>query len=715
MNTHNSFIVILAFFICTILVLPGFALNHPTAIKRIDPTYTESSQGLPTVGQWPFDTRVGDVNHDGSLDLVRLRGHDDFNPEDEGFQIWLGDGHGLWTKTAIPNGNFGYGGTALGDFNNDGLLDAAYGCHHYNSHPMIGAWTGDGGTSFTEHSTGLATDGETFGMSACDLADINNDGYLDLIVGGFSISGLRAYINHDGGQSWTSASNGLPHADTSPMTNHWIRTPDLNRDGYLDIVNQERDIDDTTHFIWTGDGTGNWTPNDYGLPVEWYRGNDGLDIGDINYDGWPDITFIHHAGSDGYPVVYTFTGTDWTPASTGLPTTQNYGPLAFGDLNNDGLMDLVGLEILPNSQTAVHAWLGDGTGHWTELPTIATGIVGGPESLTLADIDHNNHLDIILSSESDGDYTPGGLHVFKETTPATTLNILLRNPTGGEVYTPGAVRTITWTSSIPSGTATVDLEYSLTGADGPWYPIASGILDSNSYQWHIPSATTHQGYIRATIHWNSQQATWINLYPFTIAGGGPNSPPNAPTITGPAFGMPNQPIPITFCATDPDNDTVQIYVEWGGENTSDWLPPTPSGVPITVNHTWHYPGIFTTRAKARDVTYAEGPWSAPYNITISPLNITLNFYPGYFTVTVVNMGTETFTNFTLAVTRDGGILHRHKTDRATIELPPQNSLKTYMPLIGLGIVTIGYSVSADQFAAQTWSITGRLFFIYFKV
>ena len=67
-------------------------------------TYEDSSNGLPTIGQWPYATRVDDINNDGYLDIIRLRGHDDFNTEDQGFQIWLGDGTGSWTKTYIPNG-----------------------------------------------------------------------------------------------------------------------------------------------------------------------------------------------------------------------------------------------------------------------------------------------------------------------------------------------------------------------------------------------------------------------------------------------------------------------------------------------------------------------------------------------------------------------------------------------------------------------------------
>ena len=81
--------------------------------------------------------------------------------------------------------------------------------HHNRNHPLIGAWAGDGGTSFTEKSNGLATDGETYGMAPIDFGDFNNDGYLDIGVGSFgSGNGIRAYLNNDGGESWDYESNG---------------------------------------------------------------------------------------------------------------------------------------------------------------------------------------------------------------------------------------------------------------------------------------------------------------------------------------------------------------------------------------------------------------------------------------------------------------------------------------------------------------------------
>jgi hypothetical protein len=531
-----------------------------------DLSYENSSNGLPTAGQWMYNTRVGDLNCDGYMDIIRLRGHDDFNQEDQGFQIWLGDGAGNWTKTYIPNGNFGYGGTAIGDINNDGFLDAAYGVHHNRSHPLIGAWIGDGGTSFTESSDGLATDGEDYGMAPCDFGDFDNDGLLDLGVGSFGCcNGVRAYRNIDGGTRWESWSNGLPHNGQNPNFGDWLMWADINRDACLDIV-----AACDKGPIWLGDGDGNWTGEDFGLPFTWIWYG-GCDIGDINNDGWLDIAFTRHiqSGGDWYvPAVYTFDGSGWTDASEGLPDNGNYPeveflPLAFGDLDNDGCLDLVSLEGYSTGQwpsyydwSSIHAWLGDGTGRWSEIPVIDTDIPGWPESVTLADMDHNNYLDIIVSTSRD-DYEPGVIRVYTNTYPASALDVMVREPAGGEVFAPGGVRVIGWTSAIPSGTATVTIEYSTTGDQGPWHTIIEGLLDSNYYQWRVPDVGTVDGFIRVAVHSGKDEVSATNPRPFTIRKS-TQAPDPEPYCDGPLFGQPSGGFPgwvwfsIPLTPEDPD-------------------------------------------------------------------------------------------------------------------------------------------------------------------
>lgn len=688
MKIHVLTMRVLCFWIVG-LFLVGCGSSFMQSSLGLTPSYIESSNGLPTSGQWPYDTRIGDVNGDGHLDIIRLRGHDDFNPPDKGFQIWLGDGTGSWVKTAIPNGNFGYGGTAVGDFNNDGFLDAAYGVHHNGNHPLIGAWTGNGGTSFSEQSTGLATDGEDWGMAPIDFGDFNNDGWLDIGVGSFgSDNGIRAYENLNEGSAWVSRSNGLPHNDKSPNAGNWLVWEDLNRDGFLDIFMAIQYVIPQVehHFIWLGDGTGNWTNNDFSLPAQWLWGAYGLDTGDINNDGWPDVTFIKKIGSSYVPVVYVFDGTGWADASVGLPAASHYKPLAFGDLDNDGFLDLVGLEA-SGSSTVVHAWLGDGEGHWTEIPVIATGIPGEPESVALADIDHNNYLDIIISSDQ-GDYEPGGLRVYKNTQPADELAVSMRSPLGGQVFIAGCIRTIEWTSALPIGTGTVTLQYSVTGDQGPWYPIVEDITDANIYYWTVPNVNTDNAYIKVNLYSNGDHVSDVSPRSFRIIG--QNTPPLKPTLTGPTAGKPNVSYDYTISTSDPDGDTLSYLIEWGDGSISDWVGPYPSGSPVTLHHSWETVGSYQVRGKAKDTSGVESSWSdiVVMDIAVSYVNVTMKGGLG-LTIIFKNTGNEDLLRVPWNITLDGRFILTSKTKEGLFpEIKAGEEKSIRMNFFGLGSVRI---------------------------
>jgi hypothetical protein len=610
-------------------------------------SYVNSSNGLPMSGQWPYATRVGDLNNDGYMDIIRLRGHDDFNSPDQGFQIWLGDGTGNWTKTPIPNGNFGYGGTAIGDFNNDGFLDGAYGVHHNRNHPLVGAWVGDGGTNFIESSNGLGTDGETWGMAPIDFGDYNNDGFLDIGVGSFGAgNGIRAYMNINGGDLWQSKSNGLPYTGNF---GDWLFWEDINRDGYLDII-----ACSDHELIWLGDGSGNWTGNDFGLPNNWGRG---IDMGDINNDGLLDIVYIEHIdmGNDDYyiPVVYTFDGIGWTNASEGLPNPQTYpevffDPVAFGDLNNDGNLDLIGLEGYTTGSwpyyydwTNIHAWIGNGQGNWSELNEVYTDIPGWPKSVTLADIDHNDYLDIIISSSRD-DYEPGGLRVYKNTFNSTQLHVTVRHPLGGDVFRGNGIRKITWTSAVPDGTASVTLHYSVTGPQGPWISIKENITDNNYYQWTVPPVNTTNGYIKIILYWDNQTCSGINPMPFSIIEGLDILPPSIQNVTiFPQVQEVNKTLNITCIVSDNTGvaDTRVIITYPNGSIVNESMPNI--GSVFYWNLSYSIIGNYSFYIWSIDIN-GNSKSSLVYQfmiIPLQPITINLSLYQGWNLITIP-MGNE---------------------------------------------------------------------------
>ncbi|MDH7518099.1 MAG: M28 family peptidase [Candidatus Thermoplasmatota archaeon] len=96
----------------------------------------------------------------------------------------------------------------------------------------------------------------------------------------------------------------------------------------------------------------------------------------------------------------------------------------------------------------------------------------------------------------------------------------------------------------------------------------------------------------------------------------PSNPPAVPTITGPINGVINQEYTYTVVTTDPDDDDVYYYIDWGDGTNSGWLGPYTSGAPIQSSHTWLGLGSYQVRVKAKDINAAQSTWSEPLVVTI---------------------------------------------------------------------------------------------------
>jgi hypothetical protein len=87
------------------------------------------------------------------------------------------------------------------------------------------------------------------------------------------------------------------------------------------------------------------------------------------------------------------------------------------------------------------------------------------------------------------------------------------------------------------------------------------------------------------------------------------NPPNIPTINGKKLGKIGTSYDYTFQTTDPDQNDVEYFIDWGASNNSGWLGPFKSGEPVSESHSWIQEGIYDIRIKARDVNYAESDWA----------------------------------------------------------------------------------------------------------
>lgn len=75
----------------------------------------------------------------------------------------------------------------------------------------------------------------------------------------------------------------------------------------------------------------------------------------------------------------------------------------------------------------------------------------------------------------------------------------------------------------------------------------------------------------------------------------------SPEISGPTKGEPGIGYNYTFVTNDPEEDNIWLYIDWGDGEVEDWIGPYESGEEVVVGHTWEESGIYTIKAKSKDI------------------------------------------------------------------------------------------------------------------
>jgi hypothetical protein len=87
-----------------------------------------------------------------------------------------------------------------------------------------------------------------------------------------------------------------------------------------------------------------------------------------------------------------------------------------------------------------------------------------------------------------------------------------------------------------------------------------------------------------------------------------NNSPSTPIINGPVEGKPEVSYTYTFKSTDPEDDDLHYYIDWGDTTYEDWFGPFGSGEEIEKTHVFENEGTYIIYAKARDAFGSESDW-----------------------------------------------------------------------------------------------------------
>ena len=232
-----------------------------------------------------------------------------------------------------------------------------------------------------------------------DRLDLDGDGWLDLVFCSFHSSTFSTnsfvYLGSSGGKYSKGKRKELPTVGATANA-----LADLNQDGYPDIVFAQS----INSLIYWGSAGGAFSSkNVTGLPT---IGAIDVSVADLNRDGHLDIVFANHFDEfnkkpkvNSY--VYWGSGTGYSPGDRTELATLHANGVSVADLNRDGLLDLVFSNSFdsPKKTSQVNSYIYWGksgkmfsTKDRTELPS------QGAWGNTVADIDGDGHLDIIFSN-----------------------------------------------------------------------------------------------------------------------------------------------------------------------------------------------------------------------------------------------------------------------------------------------------------------------------
>ena len=306
------------------------------------PRIVNSTQSLP--GYSFGVSRWSDINDDELLDIA-ISGN--LFSGSSLTQIFMNE-DGL-LEPSIYSGSIKntYGGhISFADYTNDGKLDISLSGFHtsdwndtypatffYKLTDTGYAWDEQPGLQY--YANGYQA-GYLGGYNNHDWGDYDNDGDLDLVIGGYSYFGeliLKIYNNHGGVLSLdTTQVNLVPGY---PIQTKWS---DINSDGYIDLFTS------SGQFIqsYLNDGSGLLLQSESHF-IELGIVAGAVSIADFNSDGYDDFVLAGQRPDNGSLITHIYKNN----IGDGFILHQemqgaSYGGLDWGDYDNDGDLDLVG-------------------------------------------------------------------------------------------------------------------------------------------------------------------------------------------------------------------------------------------------------------------------------------------------------------------------------------------------------------------------------------
>jgi len=282
------------------------------------------------------------------------------------------------------------------------------------------------------------------------VADLNNDGSLDLAVAAAHVAGAPP---HPGFCSVILQQPSAPGTFAGPT--HFaagsdsisIAAADLNADGKQDLVIGNNTSANISILIQDPGNPGEFLPAVNLITGAHPSGPAGIAIGDLNGDGLPDIAV---AGANDRLSIF-FQDPSGPPGSflpqSSLALGQFSEAVALGDINGDGKLDIVAATSSDTAPGRISVLLQDPINPGTFLPATNFGAGAQPSSVKIADLNDDGLPDLAVAN-----YGPPS-----DTTKAS-VSVLLQDPANEGSFLPA--------TNYRTGVASTDVAIGDLNGDG---------------------------------------------------------------------------------------------------------------------------------------------------------------------------------------------------------------------------------------------------------
>ncbi|MFD0796253.1 VCBS repeat-containing protein [Maribacter chungangensis] len=257
------------------------------------------------------------------------------------------------------------GGVAIGDVNNDGLPDIYFTGNMVGSHLYIN----QGDLEFKEVAKDAGVFAEGLWNTGVTMADVNADGFLDIYVCRSAAPAASKRKNllfiNNGNLTFTESAEEYGIADSGYSTQGSFF--DYDRDGDLDLYVLNHSTQEYAGFGQITASLKNRKNKSYSDKL--YRNDNGkykevsdeaglisnvlgfglgIGISDLNNDNWPDIYVSNDYNEQDYLYINNQDGTFTESLEQFVGHTSLFSMGSdIADINNDGFMDIMTLDMLP--------------------------------------------------------------------------------------------------------------------------------------------------------------------------------------------------------------------------------------------------------------------------------------------------------------------------------------------------------------------------------